>query len=74
MAQPKYLSEFLEFELQRDPEYVKKAQERKDEAVNSFGSFFDRGVASTKKALYDGLQATGTAIEQKTGKVSTGCR
>lgn len=71
MAQPKYLSEFLEFELQRDPEYVKKAQERKDEAVNSFGSFFDRGVASTKKALYDGLQATGTAIEQKTGKDST---
>ena len=47
MAEPKFINEFIEFERQRDPEYLKKAQERKDEAVNSFGSFFDRGVAST---------------------------
>ena len=29
MAEPKFINEFIEFERQRDPEYVKKAQEKK---------------------------------------------
>ena len=56
--------------MKRSKEAGKK-RKAKEEEVNSFSSAFKRGVAGTKKAMFDGLTAIGTAVEQKTGKDST---
>ena len=65
------LNDLISFELQRDPEYIEKLKKQKEEKVNSFSSAVQRGIAGTKKAMYDGLTAVGTAVEQKTGEDST---
>jgi len=65
------LNDLISFELQRDPEYIEKLKKQKEEKVNSFSSQVQRSIAGTKKAMYDGLTAVGTAVEQKTGEDST---
>ena len=51
--------------------WEKEIKKQKEEKVNSFSSAVQRGIAGTKKAMYDGLTAVGTAVEQKTGEDST---
>ena len=67
----KSMQELIDLEISRNPELMEKFQRRKEEEVNSFSSAFKRGVAGTKQAMFDGLTAIGTAVEQKTGEDST---
>ena len=67
----KSMQELIDLEISRNPELMEKFKRRKEEEVNSFSSAFKRGVAGTKKAMFDGLTAIGTAVEQKTGEDST---
>lgn len=62
------LTDLINFELSRNPEYLEKLKKAKEERVNSFGSAVERAAVGTKKALFDGFDAVGTAIETKSGK------
>ena len=48
-------SKLIDYELQRDENFLEKLRKAKEEEVNSFSSAFKRGVAGTKKAMFDGL-------------------
>ena len=47
MAEPKFINEFIEFERQRDPEYVKKAQE----SIRKSMRIIEPPIASLEKLM-----------------------